>query len=315
MSVKQLTFAVMGVGGVGGYFGARLADAGAKVGFIARGSQLAAIRERGLAVLSPLGDVTIQPADATDDPAAIGPVDVVLFTVKLYDTDVAGAALGPLIGADTAVVSLQNGVDAEGRLAVLVGPEHVMGGVAQIATVIEKPGVIRHTGKLARVIFGELDGRPSRRAEALLAACRAAGIDAALSDDIHKDLWRKFVILASLSAVTSLARLPVGPIREDADTLAMLRGALGEVAAVASAKGVDLGSDIVLRQLAFVEALDPAMKPSMLQDLERGKRLEVESLSGAVARMGAELGVDTPVHRAAYAALKLHAGGTPRAVS
>lgn len=303
------SFAVMGAGGVGGYFGARLAAAGCEVSFIARGAHLAALREKGLEVRSPLGDVTVHPVRATDDPAEIGPVDVVLFTVKLYDTESAGAAVRPLIGDDTAVVSLQNGVDAEERLAAILGPEHVMGGVAGIAAVIEEPGVIRHGGTFAWLQFGELDGRRSARAEALLAACQAAGIDAELSEHIERHIWRKFVFLAALSAVTCLARLPMGALQADPDARALVRDAMSEVARVAEAKGVDLGADIVDVTLGLFDGLPAGMKTSMQQDLERGNRLEVDSLSGAVVRMGAELGIDVPVHRTAYAVLKLHAEG------
>ncbi len=309
MTVEDMKLAVMGTGGVGGYFGARLAAAGARVSFIARGEHLGAIRERGLRVLSALGDVTIAPAVATADAAEIGPVDVVLFAVKLYDTEGAGADLGPLIGKHTAVLSLQNGVDAEDQLAALVGREHVMGGAAQISALIESPGVSRHNGAFAKMIFGELDGRRTARAERLLEACQGAGIDAVLADDIVKELWGKFVFLAAMSALTSLARLPFGPILKDAGSRALLTEALAEVVAVGRAKGVNLDPDVVEHWLAIIDTMPATMKTSMQQDLERGNRLEVAYLSGAVARLGAELGVDTPIHRTAFALLELHAEG------
>lgn len=308
-----MKFAMMGSGGVGGYFGGRLAASGHHVTFIARGAHLAAIREGGLRLLSPDGDLTIDPARATDDAAEIGPVDVVLFAVKLYDTEAAGRALEPLIGAETAVLSLQNGVEAEVQLAAIVGPEHVMGGVAQIAAVIDQPGLIRHSSPFARIIFGELDGRRSRRAEALLAACERAGIDATLSAEIEKEIWIKFVFLATFSAVTTLTGLTAGPIRDDVDLRAVTARALNEVVAVGRAKGIPLELALGAEDLGLIDTLHPEMKSSMAQDLERGKRLELEQLSGAVARMGAALGVATPVHHTVYAALKRHAGGAPGA--
>ena len=306
-----MRFAVMGSGGVGGYFGARLADAGADVAFVARGDHLAAMRDGGLRVFSPLGDIHVASVTATDDPAGIGPVDVVLFAVKLYDVEAAGAAMAPLIGADTVVVSLQNGVDAEERLAPIVGERHVMGGIAYIFAAIEEPGVVRHGGAMARIVLGEMDGSPSDRAAAILAELQAAGIDSQASDDIVKQLWSKFVLLAPVSAVSTLARLPVGPLREDPDARSLLTAAMAEVVAVATARGIALDGDVIKNQLALVDGLPPGSKPSMLQDLERGARLEVASLSGLVARQGRDLRIETPIHRTAYAALKLHAGGSP----
>ncbi len=304
-----MRFAVMGSGGVGAYFGARLATAGADVTFIARGEHLKAIRADGLRVLSPLGDMHIAPAQATGDATAIGTVDAVLFAVKLYDVESAGAAMAPLIGADTVVLALQNGIDAEERLIPILGSGPVMGAIAYIFAAIESPGVIRHGGPLARIVLGELDGRPSRRAESLLAALAGAGIEARISDDMARDMWSKFVLLAAVSAVSCLARLPLGPLREDPEARALIAAAMAEVVSLARVRGVAVPGDIIRTQLALVDGLDHDAKPSMLQDLERGARLEVASLSGLVARMGRESNVDTPIHRAAYAALKLHAGG------
>jgi len=305
----DIRFAVMGSGGVGGYFGARLAEAGADVTFIARGEHLTAMRRDGLRVFSPRGDMHIQPVKATDDPAQVGPVDVVLFAVKLYDVESAGAAIAPMVSGDTVVLSLQNGVDAEERLVPVLGSGPVMGGTAYIFAAIEAPGVIRHGGPLAKIVAGEMDGSESARARTIVDALTDAGIEARLSDDITRDLWTKFVLLAAVSAVTTLARLPVGPLREDPETRAMLAAAMGEVAAVARARGVTLADDVIKTQLALVDGLNYEAKSSMLQDLERGGRLEVASLSGLVARQGRNLGVDTPFHRTAYAALKLHADG------
>ena len=311
MTLEKPRFAVMGAGGVGGYFGGRLAAAGADVAFIARGAHLAAMRERGLAILSPLGDATVNPVTASDDPAALGPADFVLFTVKIYDTDAAARAIAPLIGPETAVVPFQNGIDARERLSPFIAPERLMGGVAYIPSVIERPGVIRHGDTIARLAIGEFDRAVSPRAEALRAAFERAGVDCEITGDIEAALWAKFVTLAALSAVTCLTRLAVGPIRAEPATLALLADAMREVEAVARARGVALAADVVDRALDFINRAAPGFKTSMLHDLERGNRLEVEGLSGAVVRIGDEMGVDTPVHRTALAALMPYAGGRP----
>jgi 2-dehydropantoate 2-reductase len=301
--------AVMATGGVGGYFGARLAAAGEEVHFLARGAHLAAMREGGLTLESANGDLQLRPIRVTDDPRQIGPVDLVFFAVKLWDTETAGAACRPLIGPDTAVISFQNGVDSATRLSPIVGREHVMGGIAYIAGTIAAPGVIKHTGTMARIRFGERDGRTSARGEAFLAACKRAGIDATLSSEIVRDEWAKFALLASFSGVTSLTRKPKGPIWEDPETRQLLIDAIAEVAVVAKAKGIDLGADFLERQIAAVTAMPAEMKASMLVDLERGNRLELDWLSGAVARLGAECEVQTPIHRFIATALRLHARG------
>jgi 2-dehydropantoate 2-reductase len=304
-----LRIAIMGSGGVGGYIGARLAAAGQDATFIARGAHLAAIREHGLALRSALGDVLIRPAQASDDPAAIGPLDLVIFAVKLYDTEAAAAALEPLLGPGTGVVTLQNGVDSCGVLARVIGPDHVIGGVAHIAAVIAEPGVIRHTGTMATFIFGELDGARSERVAALAAALQAAGVEHRVSADIQRDIWDKMAFLAPFAGLTALIRLPIGKVREDAETRAMLRDGLREACAVARAKGIALPDDFVERTLARCDRLPYEMKSSMLQDLERGRRLELPWLSGALVRLGRELGVPTPIHGLITAALKLHAAG------
>jgi 2-dehydropantoate 2-reductase len=304
-----MRIAVMGSGGVGGYVGGRLAAAGQDVTFVARGAHLAAIRERGLALRSALGDALIRPAQASDDPAAIGPVDVVIFAVKLYDTEAAAAATAPLVGPGTGVVTFQNGVDSTELLAREFGPEHVVGGVAHIAAVIEQPGVIRHTGTMASFVFGEPDGEESERVGALAAALQTAGVDHRISTNIQRDIWDKMAFLATFAGLTALMRLPIGPIREDAETRAMLREGLTEACAVARAKGIALPDDYVERTLARCDGLPHEMKSSMLQDLERGRRLELAWLSGAIVRLGRELGVPTPTHAFITSALKLHADG------
>ncbi len=310
-----MKIAVFGAGGVGGYFGARLAAAGESVAFIARGAHLAAMRRDGLRVLSPLGDVHVPRVEATDDPGAIGPVDFVLFCVKLYDTESAGRRLAPLIGPETAVVSLQNGVDSEDALAAVIGATHVVGGVAYISATIEAPGVIRHLNRQSKLIFGEIDGRPSPRLDRLRAACVKAGggIVADVVSDIDRLIWEKFVFLASLAAVTGISRSTLGPILADADMRAMMVSAMGEVVAVAAARGLRLAPDLVDRNLAFAATLPASMKASLAYDLERGNRIELDGLMGAVVRLGQAAGVPTPVHRTIYAALKPCRDGRPAA--
>jgi 2-dehydropantoate 2-reductase len=304
-----MRIAIMGSGGVGGYLGGRLAASGQDVTFIARGAHLDAIREHGLRIESALGDVRVQPAKASDDPASVGPVDLVIFAVKLYDTEAAAAACRPLVGPATGVVTFQNGVDSPEVLTRILGREHVIGGVAQIASVIGAPGVIRHTGTMARFACGELDGRTSARVEALAAALRAADVEHVASDAIQRDIWAKMVFLATFAGLTVLIRLPIGPIRADPDTRALYRDGLAEALAVARAHGIALPENFVAQTLARTDQLPAAMKSSMLEDLERGKRLELAWLSGAIVRIGTALGVPTPVHGFINTALKLHAGG------
>ncbi|WP_029009106.1 2-dehydropantoate 2-reductase [Azospirillum halopraeferens] len=307
-----MRIAVMGSGGVGGYFGARLAAAGADVTFLARGRHLAAILNGGMRVVSGAGDLHLERPAATDDPAAVGPVDVVLFCVKLWDTESAAALCRPLLKPDTAVITLQNGVTGIDVLTAALGRDHVAGGVAHIAATIAAPGTIHHTGTLARMTFGEMDGRRSARLEAFRAVADRAGFDAILSDDILCTVWEKFAFLAPLSGLTALTRQPLGVVRAVPDTRALFEEAVAEVAAVAAARGVQLGPDIEERVMALVDALMPEMRSSMLNDLERGGRLELPWLSGAVTRLGAELGVTTPVHRVIAAALAPYADGPPR---
>jgi 2-dehydropantoate 2-reductase len=306
-----MKIAIMGSGALGGYFGGRLAHAGEDVTFIARGQQLAALREKGLTLESPRGNLQLQQVRATEDPRTIGPVDLVLFTVKLWSTDEAAKQLAPLIGRDTAVMSLQNGVDANDVLARFVGREHLMGAVCYIAAVIDRPGAVRHTGQMARLVFGELGGRKTTRAEAVQSAFARAkdGFDAELSSDIERAIWEKFVFIVGMSGLTTLTRNPIGPVRSDPDTRALLMEVLRETVTVGRTKGIHLDADFAEKRLAFIDTLPPQMTSSMHGDLERGNRLEVPWLSGAVARLGRELRVDTPANRAVYAALKLQAGG------
>jgi len=291
-----MRIAVIGAGGVGGYFGARLADSGVDVAFVARGAHLEAMQANGLRIESPRGNLHVTAVTATDDPKAIGPVDVVLFTVKLYDTETAAAMLPPLIGPRTAVVTFQNGIDSVDMLTAAVGREHVAGGVAHVQAVISEPGVIRHTA-LAQLIFGELDGARTPRLEALYDACRAAGFDAKLTEHIQDELWLKFVRLTSLSGMMAVTRSPLGVIRDDASLWAMLQAAVMEAMAVAHARGIRLPPSAFSDLLHHIGGMPPHAKASMLQDLERGRRLELPWLSATLARIGDELGVPTPIHR------------------
>jgi 2-dehydropantoate 2-reductase len=306
-----MKIAIIGSGGVGGYFGGRLAAGGHDVTFIARGNHLEAMRKDGLRILSALGDLHLPKVKATDDTAGIGPVDVVLIAVKLWGTEEAARAAKPLLGEDTGVISFQNGVIAIDTLLPVLGKPHVMGGVSNIAALIEAPGVIRHNGNMASLFFGELDGKPSSRAEALLSACKDGGIKTELTADVNKAIWEKFVRLVTLSATTALMRLPVGPIRSDPDTRALMQQVMEEVVAVGRAKGVKFEADIVPTQMRVIDGYPPAMVASMCGDLRRGNRLEVPWLSGHVAKLGKELGIATPANQFVYAALKHYAGGRP----
>jgi 2-dehydropantoate 2-reductase len=303
-----MRIAVMGTGAIGGYVGARLATAGADVRFIARGPHLAKIREAGLEVRSPLGDVRIHPASATDDPTTIGPVDAVLLGTKLYDVEAAAAAIAPLVGDQTAVVCLQNGVDAPAIVARRYGPARVLGGVVMINGEITAPGVIRHNA-MNRLTVGELDGRPTRRLERLVALAVAAGIEAAASGDIRLEIWRKFLIMAPMAALSAMTRLPLARIRGQEDTWRLAEQGMCEVVAVANAEGVALTPDDVQRTLAVVQGMPETWRASLAVDLEQGRRLEVDWLSGAVCRRGRAAGVPTPFHRVALGVLLPHAGG------
>ena len=304
-----MKIAVLGAGGVGGYFGAKLAAAGEDVNFIARGAHLQAIQSNGLQVYSANGDVLVKPARATSDPATVGPVDLVMIAVKLWATDEAVRDAKPLIGPATVVVSFQNGVVAVDAITRACGKEHTLGGVANIAAVIEKPGVIRHTGTMAQLSVGELDKKPSARAQAFVDACAKAGIQARVSDDITKTIWEKYVFLVAASAMTSLTRLPLGAVREDPDTRALTAQIMSEVVAVGKTKGVQLDVALVETLLQRLDGMPREMVASMLGDLERGSRLELPWLSGGVVQMGNESGVPTPANRFVLAALKHYING------
>jgi 2-dehydropantoate 2-reductase len=306
-----MRIAVVGAGGVGGGFGAALAKAGADVTFIARGAHLAAMQNQGLKVEGGRGETHLVPTKATDDPVKVGKVDIVLFCVKLWDVESAGARIKPLIGPDTAVIPLQNGVDAPERLLPILGPHAVMGGVAQISASIVGPGQILQVGTFMRMIFGELDGKPSKRAEDFLALCLKAGFDATLSDQIMTDLWMKFILLATNASVMALARQPIGKLRDDPDMRAIFAAGYQETFDVGRASKVALPADAVARTLEFMGHLPAPMKPSMALDLDRGNRLELPWLGGKVVELGRQFGIPTPTHSMIYAMLKPYIMGAP----
>ena len=306
-----MRIAVIGAGGVGGGFGAALAKAGADVTFVARGAHLAAMKSAGLRIEGVRGETHLVPTQATDDPKAVGPVDYVLFCVKLWDVESAGEHIKPLVGPNTAVIPLQNGIDAPERLIPILGKQAVMGGVAQISASIVAPGVVRQVGTFMRLLFGELDGTPSARGEALRAMCEKAGFDVTLSDQIVTELWMKFILLATNASVVAVARQPIGKLRDDPDMKPQFIAAYNEVIAVGRARGVKLPADALDRMLAFNAGAPPSMKPSMALDLERGNRIELPWLGGKVVELGRQLGVPTPTHAFMYAALKPYVMGTP----
>jgi 2-dehydropantoate 2-reductase len=304
-----MRIAVFGTGGIGAIFGSRLLAAGETVHFIARGRHLEALREHGLEITDSDGTRVFEKLSASDDPAGIGPVDIVLLGVKLWDLETAARACAPLIGPETAVVALQNGIDAYATLAGLLGKDHVMVGVAEISATITAPGAVRQTGTFARIRLGEEDGRRSARLQAFGEACLAAGIDFNFSDDIEADRWRKFVMIVSVSALTAVTREPVATVLGDPDIRRVFVGCLEEVVAVGRAKGVALDRGQAERTLGFADALPATMRASMAVDLAEGRRLEVDWLSGRVSRLGRELGVPTPINDTVFAALKPHAAG------
>jgi 2-dehydropantoate 2-reductase len=304
-----MRIAVMATGAVGGYFGARLAQAGHEVAFMARGGQLEALRRYGLRVQSPLGDMHLPRVEATDDPATIGPVDLVLFTVKLWDTEAAAEAVRPLLGDETAVVSFQNGVVKDDILRQTLGAEHVIGGACYIAATLSEPGFVRHSGTLQKLLFGEYDGSVSPRVRQFHDACAESGIDGEISDRIEQAIWEKFVFLVGLSGVTSLARSPIGPIRSHPRARAFLHDVMEEAVKVARAQGAPLAADYADDRVAFIDRLPASMTSSMLRDLDEGNRLEVAWLSGDVCERGARLDVPTPCNRAICDILSIHSAG------
>ena len=299
----------MAAGALGGYFGARMAAAGHDVAFIARGSNFEAIKKNGLKIESVHGDLHLPTPNVTDDPAKIGWVDIVLFAVKLWDSEKAAEQALPLVGPDTRVIPLQNGVDSAEQIAPIFGADKVMAGSAYIATVLSSPGVITHTSTFARLLCGRIDGEPDARLKAFCDAAHAAGIDITLSDAINRERWQKFVFLVGLSGATATTRQPLGPILKDPDTRAFFLSLMREVVAVGRARGVPIPEDYADDRMKFGEASPPTFKASMLHDLERGNRLELDWLAGKVVEFGLKVDVPTPTNQAVYAMLKLHRMG------
>jgi len=298
-----MRIAVYGTGGVGGYFGGRLAQAGVDVHFIARGAQLQALRQRGLTVRSVHGDFRVQAA-ATDDPADIGRCDFVLFCVKTFDTDAAAARLGPLVGPRTAVVSLQNGIENEEKLAQSVGDGHVMGGAAFIFAHSSEPGVIVHYGGPASITFGELDGRASSRAERLLACCEQAGVAADLSASIKTVLWGKLAFICAQAGMTATVRLPIEDIRGVDAAWTAFHHLFAEACAVAEADGNPVPQADQQRALTLAQTIEPGSFSSLHDDLVAGRRMELEALHGFIVRRAAQHGLPVPMSQAVYAILK-----------
>ena len=307
-----MRIAVMAAGAVGGYFGARLAAAGHDVFFIARGAHLEAMRKDGLRVESVHGDVHLPKPNVTDDPKSIGPVDIVLFAVKLWDTEKGAEAARPLIGPNTKVITLQNGVDSYERIAPIVGAAHAVPGVTYVVTVIDRPGVIKQTGPFHSIICGSADGRPDASLEAFVNTAKAS-INITLSDNIERDRWHKFIFLSGTSGATAVTRTSMGPVLADPDMRALFRGIMAETLAVGRAKGVALDPNFADERLAFADKnLVAGMKASMANDLDRGNRLELDWLAGQVSRLGKEFKVPTPVNDTVYAALKPYRMGAKK---
>jgi 2-dehydropantoate 2-reductase len=305
-----MKIAVMGSGGLGGLYGGRLAHAGYDVSFIARGAHLATMRDQGLLLENDAhGNIHLARVQATDDPAGVGTADLVLVAVKLWDTERASEAIRPMVGPHTTVLSLQNGVLKDDTLRRAFGESAVMGGVAYVATQLARPGVIRQTGSMQRLILGEYDGQRSQRAERLLEALVRAGLQAEISDDIRRTIWEKYVFLVGLSGTTATMRSTIGPIRSNPRSRAFLRELLEETVAVGRAHGVRLPESYADDRLAFLDTVPPEMTSSMHHDLERGNRLEVAWLSGGIVQLGEEVGVPTPANRAVWDILALHAEG------
>jgi len=305
-----MRIAAMAAGAVGGYFGARMAAAGHDVFFIARGAQLAAIKANGLKVESVHGDLHLRDVNVTDDPAQVGSVDIVLFAVKLWDTEKAAAQARPLIGPTTRLITLQNGVDSVERIAPILGADQTVGGIAAIATVIDTPGVIKHTSSFAMMRFGRADKRADATLQAFAEAGKAAKLDVAIADDIERERWQKFIFLTAMAGATAALRSSIGPIVADPELRAFFRQLMQEAFAIGKAKGVALDPGYIESRMDFVlNKVEPGMKASMAHDLERGNRLELDWLAGKVREFGRALNIPTPASDTVYTVLKLHRMG------
>jgi 2-dehydropantoate 2-reductase len=304
--------AVMAAGAVGGYFGGRLAAAGHDVAFIARGAHRDAIRRDGLKIASAVGDLHLKDVNVTDDPKQVGPVDVVLFAVKLWDTETAGEQTRPLVDSNTRVITLQNGVDSVERLAPILGHDAMVGGTTYVLATIARPGAIRHTGTTARIRCGRLNQRPDAVLAGYVEQMKAANIDITLTDHIVLDIWKKFVLLSGNSGITASTRQPLGVIRDDADMRGLFYKLMQETIAVGRAAGVEFSPDFPAELDRLVAAFPPTMRASMANDLDSGNRLELDWLAGRVVALGRKYGIPTPAQEAVYAILKPYRMGRVR---
>ncbi len=308
-----MRIAVMAAGAVGGYFGARMAAAGHDVFFIARGANLEALKTKGLTIESVHGDLHLEKPNVTDDPATVGPVDVVLFAVKLWDTEIAAEKARALVGETTRLITLQNGIDSVERVAPIVGSDQTVGGVAYIATVIAAPGVIKHTSQFAKIRFGRADKKADAALQAFVDAGKSAKIDIDISADIERERWEKFIFLTAMAGSTAALRSPIGPIAADPELRGFFRQLMEEAVAVAKAQGVALDPAYIKQRLASLSGqIEPGMKASMAHDLDRGNRLELDWLSGKVRELGRALNIATPASDTVYTVLKLHRMGSMR---
>jgi 2-dehydropantoate 2-reductase len=312
MSKSTLKITVMGPGGVGGYFGARLAAAGNDVTFVARGAHLEAIKARGLRLDSEIGPLHLEKVKVVADAREIPAADIVIFAVKMRDTETAAEALKGLAAKGAAVVSFQNGVESADRIGAVLGNDKVVQGTARIGSSISEPGVIKQIGTFARLDFGERDGRPSVRTTAFYEACKAAGVDAHLSENIRRELWKKFAMLAPVAGMTALTRGPIGPVRANAQSRALLQSAVEEVVAVGMALETGLAADDAAKIMKLIDGLPKQMMASMAHDLLAGKPIELVGLSGAVSRLGQQQGVAVPTHTFIAQALAPFTDGKPQ---
>ena len=306
-----MKIAAMAAGAVGAYFGGRLQAAGHDVAMIARRAHLDALRQHGLKIESVHGDLHLPKVNATDDPRQVGPVDIVLFAVKLWDTETAAELAKPMVGPDTRVITLQNGVDSYERVSAILGKEQTVCGTAYIAAVLGGPGVMRHTSKFATMRVGRMDGKPDLKLAAFVEAAKAAGLDIQPQDDMNRERWQKFVFLSSMAGANCMTRQPIGKVMADPDTRAFYRKLMEECLAVGQKSGAKVPSAWVDDRMTFSDSAPPGMKASMFHDLEAGNRLELDWLTGKVVSLGRELGVPTPASDAVYAAVKLYRMGRP----
>jgi 2-dehydropantoate 2-reductase len=305
-----MKIAVIGAGGVGGYFGGRLAAAGNDVTFVARGAHLKAMREKGLQILSALGDVHIQPVSVAENIHEVESADLVLISVKLWDLESLAGSLSHLVGRGATILSLQNGIQKDDILRKSLPSASIVGGACYIQSVIAEPGVIRHSGMLQRLVFGEYDGKQSTRLNVFLEAAMQAGIDAEISNDIQRVLWQKFIFLVGLSGTTTSIRQPIGPILKNSQTRSFLLDVVREVVNVGRASGISLPENFADQQMGVFDGLPETMTSSMHHDLQQGNRLELPWLSGAVAALGESHGIPSPCNRAISDILAIYSSGT-----